>query len=318
MRKLWIILISLLLLSCQNNEVVETSPDLEANEVINESSQVESNVNQINETESEDPDCKAVGYEYDEENLHYELVWSDEFDYEGLPDEEKWSYDVGGHGFGNRELQYYTDDQNAYVSKGYLTITARKEDYKNMDYTSARMITKNKGDWLYGKIEVKAKLPEGRGTWPAIWMLPTDWKYGNWPDSGEIDIMEHVGYEMGKIHGTVHTEAYNHMIGTQLGKSVIREDAHEAFHVYHIEWLPDKIKFYVDNKLYFVYKPYNLVNCPTEAEWPFDQDFHLLLNIAVGGNWGGAKGVDDTIFPQEMLVDYVRVYQATEFNDIKE
>lgn len=256
--------------------------------------------------------CKAVDAQYDEDNLTYQLVWSDEFDYEGLPDQEKWGYDVGGHGWGNNELQFYTEGKNVQVGDGYLTITARKEKYNHLNYTSTRLITKNKGDWLYGKIEVRAKLPSGRGTWPAIWMLPTDWKYGGWPRSGEIDIMEHVGYNQGRIHGTIHTAAYNHMKGTQIGKSVVREDATETFYTYAVEWLPDKIKFLIDDKLYFVYKPANLINCPTEEEWPFDQRFHLLLNIAVGGNWGGARGVDDRIFPQEMVVDYVRVYQAKE------
>lgn len=125
--------------------------------------------------------------------------------------------------------------------------------------------------------------------------------------------MEHVGYDMGRIHGTIHTDSYNHMKGTQIGKSVNREDASDTFYTYTVEWLPDKLKFFVDDKLYFIYKPSNLINCPTEDEWPFDQRFHLLLNIAVGGSWGGAKGVDDTIFPQEMVIDYVRVYQAKEF-----
>lgn len=258
-------------------------------------------------------DCKAVGFEYDEDNLTYELVWSDEFDYEGLPDDEKWGYDTGGSGWGNNELQYYTEGENVNVADGLLTITARMEEYQQNDYTSTRLISKNKGDWLYGRIEINAKLPSGRGTWPAIWMLPTDWTYGGWPQSGEIDIMEHVGYDMGHIHGTVHTDAYNHMKGTQLGKSLIRKDAMDVFYTYSIEWFPDKIQFYIDDKLYFVYKPSNMINCPDEGEWPFDQRFHLLLNIAVGGDWGGASGIDDSIFPQELVVDYVRVYQAKEF-----
>lgn len=297
------------------------------NQEVNDEGQDSGNVdNTVDELESEtqigetnqdsfdeELDCKAIGYEYDEDNLTYDLVWSDEFDYEGLPDESKWSYDIGGSGWGNRELQYYTEGDNVQVSDGMLTITARKEDYQANEYTSTRLITKNKGDWLYGRIEVRAKLPSGTGTWPAIWMLPTKWVYGGWPRSGEIDIMEHVGYEEGKIHGTVHTSAYNHMEGTQIGKSVIREDATQVFYTYSIEWMPDKIKFYIDDKLYFIFKPGNLVNCPTEDQWPFDQEFHLLLNIAVGGSWGGAKGVDEEIFPQEMVIDYVRVYQAQEF-----
>ncbi|HKK09642.1 MAG TPA: glycoside hydrolase family 16 protein, partial [Bacteroidales bacterium] len=158
------------------------------------------------------------------------LVWSDEFNKEGAPNPEKWGYDVGGHGWGNNELQNYTDSRaNSFVQDGKLTIKAVKS---NESWTSARLVTKGKGDWLYGRIEVKAKLPEGRGTWPAIWMLPTDWAYGGWPSSGEIDIMEHVGYEMGKVHGTIHTEAYNHSIGTQKGGSIEVENVATQFHVY--------------------------------------------------------------------------------------
>lgn len=138
---------------------------------------------------------KAKGFEYDYSALTWELVWSDEFDYEGAPDPEKWGYDVGGSGWGNHELQNYTEGENASVADGVLTIEARKETLGGMDYTSTRLVSRGKGDWLYGRIEVCAKLPSGRGTWPAIWMLPTDWAYGDWPASGEIDIMEHVGYD---------------------------------------------------------------------------------------------------------------------------
>ncbi|MGF1635738.1 MAG: family 16 glycosylhydrolase, partial [Cyclobacteriaceae bacterium] len=148
----------------------------------------------------------------------YQLVWYDDFDYEGLPDSTKWSYDTRGNdwGWGNNELQHYTAfrSENAWVSDGLLRITAIKEPWEGKEYTSARLITKEKGDWLYGKIVVRAKLPAGVGMWPAIWMLPTDWEYGNWPGSGEIDIMENVGYNSDTIYGTVHTKSYNHSIGT--------------------------------------------------------------------------------------------------------
>lgn len=267
----------------------------------------------VSEIPEQEEDCKAIGYEYEEDNLTYNLVWSDEFNYEGLPDDTKWGYDVGGKGWGNQELQYYTKGENVEVKDGYLTITARKEEHGSNEYTSTRLITKNKGDWLYGKIEVNAKLPSGTGTWPAIWMLPTGWAYGGWPRSGEIDIMEHVGFDQGTIHGTIHTEAYNHMKGTQIGKSVNRDDVSEAFHKYSLEWLPDRIRIFIDDKLYFSYKPANMIDCPGSEEWPFDREFHLLINIAIGGSWGGAAGVDDSIFPQEMVVDYVRIYQAEEF-----
>ena len=235
------------------------------------------------------------------------LVWADEFDKNGLPDSTKWGYDVGGTGWGNNELQFYTDSrkENASVSNGHLLIEARMEDYKGKKYSSARMVSKHKGDWKFGRIEVKAKLPHGKGIWPAIWMLPTQWKYGGWPKSGEIDIMEFVGYMPDSVFGSVHTELYNHSIGTQKTKGISLKDLATAFHVYAIEWTADKIDFLIDNKKYFEFK--NERSGP--GAWPFDQEFHIILNVAVGGNWGGKLGVDDSIFPQKMMIDYVRVYQ---------
>lgn len=261
-------------------------------------------------------DVKAKGYEYDYDSLTYELVWSDEFDYEGLPNEEKWDYDLGGNGWGNNELQYYTKGENVSVADGFLKIEARKEDYQNCEYTSTRLVSRGKGDWLYGKFEIYAKLPEGKGTWPAIWMLPTDWIYGDWPASGEIDIMEHVGYDQNRVHGSVHTQSYYHSIGTQKSSSVMVEGISDDFHLYTLEWLPDMIIISVDQEEYFRFKPTDFKQTPTYEQWPFDKRFHLLLNIAVGGNWGGAMGVDETIYPQELLVDYVRVYQSPEIEEI--
>ncbi len=235
-----------------------------------------------------------------------QLVWSDEFDYSGLPDNTKWSYDIGGNGWGNNELQYYTENrsENARVENGKLIIEAHKESFMGKKYTSARLTTKYKGDWRYGRIEVKAKLPGGRGSWPAIWMLPTNQIYGEWPASGEIDIMEYVGYDPGVIHGTVHTQAYNHSIGTQVGQSFSVSDAESSFHVYAIEWNETKINFFVDDIKYFTF-----TSSTKWEQWPFNKHFHLLLNIAVGGDWGGAQGVDTNIFPIRMEVDYVRIYQ---------
>jgi beta-glucanase (GH16 family) len=238
------------------------------------------------------------------------LVWSDEFDYNGLPDSTKWSYDVGGHGWGNEELQYYTDKrlENARVENGKLIIEARKENYEGNDYTSARLVTRNNGDWTYGRIEIRARLPQGKGTWPALWMLPTKWIYGSgdWPDVGEIDIMEHVGHKEGEIHGTIHTHDFNHMDGTQKSGQTFVGDAVSAFHVYAIEWTKEEIRWYVDGSKFFTYEN----NGDGWSAWPFDHPFHLIMNIAVGGTWGGAEGVDDTIFPQKLEVDYVRVYQT--------
>lgn len=242
------------------------------------------------------------------------LVWSDEFEVSGSPDTSRWGYDLGDGcpdvcGWGNNELQYYTErPENVRVADGKLLIEARKEALGGKDYTSARLVSRGKGDWKYGYVEARAKLPEGTGVWPAIWMLPTTWEYGGWPASGEIDIMEHVGYNPDLIYGTVHTEAFNHGIGTQKGDSIQVADVQNEFHTYAIDWSPEKIDFLVDDEVYHTFH-----NEGTGSEaWPFDQPFHLLMNIAVGGNWGGTRGVDESIWPQRMEVDYVRVYQYPE------
>ena len=267
-------------------------------------------------TQVPEDQVKAKGYEYDYDSLTYDLVWSDEFDYEGKPDPTKWGYDTGAGGWGNHELQNYTSGDNAEVKDGLLIITARKEKSGNAEYTSARLVTRGKGDWLYGKIVVRAKLPKGLGTWPAIWMLPTDWKYGSWPKSGEIDIMEHVGYDQDNIHYSIHTESYYHSIGTQKTSTTKWAGVSEEFHEYAIEWLPDKIIFYTDDKVTYTYQPTKYKSTPTYKEWPFDKRFHLLLNIAVGGDWGGQRGVAEDIWPQTMEVDYVRVYQSPQITAI--
>lgn len=234
------------------------------------------------------------------------LVWSDEFNYKGLPDSTKWSYDVGGSGWGNNELQYYTFKQegNARVENGHLIIEAKKENIEKNAYSSARLVTKGKGDWTYGHIDVKARLPKGVGTWPAIWMLGSTTPL-KWPDDGEIDIMEHVGYNHGVIHGTTHSLKYFHGNGTQKSATTSIPDCSEAFHVYSMDWDAESITMLIDNKPYFNFKNEHTGN----DAWPFNKPFHLLLNIAIGGNWGGQKGIDDSIFPQKMEIDYVRVYQ---------
>jgi beta-glucanase (GH16 family) len=236
-------------------------------------------------------------------------VWQDEFNYNGLPDSKKWGYDIGGHGWGNQEKQYYTKElKNARVENGKLIIEAHKEKFENNEYTSARLVSKGKGDFLYGRFEIKAKLPKGVGTWPAAWMLATEQSYGNqyWPDNGEIDIIEHVGFDQNRIHGNIHTKAFNHTIGTNKGNNIIATNVSDEFHVYACEWLPDKISIEIDGKSYFTFN-----RSGSWEQWPFDKKFHLLLNIAIGGGWGGQKGIDDSIFPQKMEIDYVRVYQAT-------
>jgi beta-glucanase (GH16 family) len=235
------------------------------------------------------------------------LVWQDEFDRDGLPDPARWSYDVGGHGWGNREPQFYTSRrlENARVEAGHLVIEARKEDWQGAPYTSARLVTRGKGDWTYGRIEVRAQLPRGRGSWPAIWMLATTSGRLRWPDDGEIDIMEHVGFDHGTVHASVHTRAYHHSIGTQKTATTAVPDASEAFHVYALAWDRDRIRMSVDGREYFTFTR----ESDDSRVWPFDGPFHLLLNVAVGGAWGGQKGIDEASLPYRMRVDYVRVYQ---------
>lgn len=233
-------------------------------------------------------------------------LWAEEFDTPGAPDANNWTYDIGGGGWGNNELQYYTSNaNNVSIANGMLTITARKESQGGMNYTSTRMISKNKGDFLYGRVVVRAKLPTGKGTWPAIWMLPTDWVYGNWPASGEIDIMEHVGYDPNNVHFSVHTQAYNHSIGTQKTSTKNIPTATSDFHNYRVDWTPYAVRGYYDDVQVFQF----VNDGKGYTTWPFDKRFHLLLNIAVGGTWGGAQGVDETVFPASMVVDYIRLYK---------
>lgn len=234
------------------------------------------------------------------------VAWGDEFSTDGAPDPNKWTYDTGGSGWGNNELEYYTSTtNNASISDGILSITAKKESMGGMNYTSARMVSKTPSDMLYGRIEVKAKLPTGKGTWPAIWMLPNDYAYGAWPNSGEIDIMEMVGYDPNVIHFSIH-DATNYGGNSKSGTMTI-STASTDYHIYRADWTPDGIKGYYDGKLV-----YSFANGETGfATWPFDKSFHILLNLAIGGNWGGIEGVDDTIFPTAMQVDYVHYYKMT-------
>lgn len=238
----------------------------------------------------------------------WELIWNEEFDYEGLPDSTKWSYDTKGNstGWGNNEAQYYTkaNKDNAWVKDGILIITALKQSIEDKKYTSARLVTKDKGDWLYGRFEIRAKLPTGKGTWPAIWMLPTEREYGDWPSSGEIDIMENVGYNPDTIVASAHTETYNHIIGNQKNSCIACPDSYYTFHTYALEWESDEYRVYIDDVLYFTFKNEK----SGYKEWPFDKRFHLILNLAIGGNWGGSKGIDDSLLPHHFEIDYVRVY----------
>lgn len=238
----------------------------------------------------------------------YALVWSDEFSTNGMPDPAKWAYDTGMNkqGWHNRELQYYSGPraENAEVRDGKLVITARKEqrpaaaDWGGQGYTSSRMLTLGKAEWTYGYFEVRAKLPCGKGTWPAIWMLNSAVV---WPAGGELDIAELVGREPTKVFSTVHTTSGSGGNGAGATTEVL--DACTAFHTYQMHWTPQQARFGIDGKTHFIHK-----NAGTgKAQWPFDTPQFLILNIAVGGDFGGA--VDDSIFPVRMEVDYVRVFQ---------
>lgn len=257
-------------------------------------------------------EAKAAGFTYDRESLTYELVWSDEFDYEGEPDPEKWSYETGAGGWGNHELQNYTAGDNVTVADGLMTIELKAEE--DGQYTSTRLVSRGKGDWTYCKVEASLKLPSGLGTWPAFWMMPTDSAYGGWPKSGEIDIMEHVGFDQDVIVETVHTEKYHG--GQGKGKSFPTAGVSEDFHTYGVEWLPDKMIFSIDGEEKFIYDPFDYSQRPTCEIWPFDRDFFLIFNLAFGGDWGGARGTDDSYFPVEYQVDYVRVYQSPEILEL--
>jgi beta-glucanase (GH16 family) len=235
---------------------------------------------------------------------NWTLVFSDEFETPGSPDPAKWGYEIGY--IANDEKQYYTSrSENVRAEAGTLVIEARKEAYQGYAYTSARVTTHGRFELLYGRVEVRAKLPAGRGTWPAIWMLGTSIDHVGWPTCGEIDIMENVGFDPLRIHASVHSAAYNHTIGTQKTASVTIADPSEDFHVYAMEWYPDHIDIFVDGQKYFTFH-----NEGTGSRtWPFDKPHYLLLNLAIGGSWGGQQGIDDSAFPKRVLIDYVHVYQ---------
>lgn len=237
----------------------------------------------------------------------YEIVWSDEFNYTGTPDSSKWSYELGtgNGGWGNNELQTYTNrEENAYVENGNLKITAKRENYNGSSFTSARLVSRGKGDFKYGYFEMRAILPGGRGVWPAFWMMPTDSVYGGWPKSGEIDIMEYVGNRKDYILGTVHSEAFygGNARGSQLKVSGVED----GYHTYSLLWDDSWMYFYVDGIQY--HKIQNgKMSKNNYKYWPYDQNFFVILNVAMGGNLGGNIG--DEFSESSMIVDYVRVYQ---------
>ncbi|UCG28555.1 MAG: glycoside hydrolase family 16 protein, partial [Bacteroidales bacterium] len=242
------------------------------------------------------------------------LVWSDEFNYTGLPDPEKWSFETGGGGWGNNELQYYRDGtNNAEVVDGNLVITARKESYGGRDYTSARLITLHTGNfWQYGKIEARIKLPYGQGIWPAFWMLGKNFGAVGWPACGEIDIMEKIGGGTNEstVYGTAHWD-HNGSYASYGGQVILSSGIFaDAFHVFSIEWDSQRIKWFLDGK------EYHVMDITPQALSEFHNEFFIILNVAVGGNWPGSPDLT-TVFPQTMEVDYVRVYSSPDYLEMK-
>ncbi len=250
----------------------------------------------------------------------WRLVWADEFNYSGLPDSAKWGYEIGF--VRNFEKQFYTKNRlkNARVENGYLIIEARKERYKNPSfnlnstdwrrekeyahYTSASINTQNKMQFKYGRVEVRAKLPRGKGVWPAIWALGVNIAEIGWPLCGEIDIMEFVGHDPDKIYATVHYGVGRAGEHNSCGANILAKKPYDDFHVYALEWNRDKMDFYFDQKKYYTFQ---IDKSQKEVADQFRKPFYLLINLALGGSWGGK--IDDSIFPQQYLIDYVRIYE---------
>jgi beta-glucanase (GH16 family) len=243
------------------------------------------------------------------------LVWSDEFNGPdgSRPDAAKWNFETGGNGWGNHELEYYTSRrENSFVQGGNLVIQALKEsftgpDQVTRDYTSARMTTKGLFEQAYGRFEARVKIPRGQGIWPAFWLLGNDFGKIAWPACGEIDVMENIGKEPSSIHGSMHGPGYS---GDGDFTSVYKLPGgvhfFDDFHVFAIEWEPGIVRFFVDQELYATFTPSQL---PAGMKWVYDHPFYIFLNVAVGGDWPGPPD-STTVFPQAMLVDYVRVYKA--------
>lgn len=234
----------------------------------------------------------------------YELIWSDDFSTDGRPDDSKWVYDIGtgSNGWGNQELEYYTDrPENVSCKDGFLTITALKENHMGSEYTSTRMKTLGKFSFTHGILEIRAKVPGGQGTWPALWMLGDNFPEAGWPGCGEIDMMEYAGKDVDLIHGSIHNlSSYGNTVNT---KTIIIKNVETEFHTYSVEWTQNEIRFMVDGNMYYTYRPetYN------DETWPFARPFFIIMNVAVGGGFGGPVGED--VFPRSMVIDYVRVYQ---------
>jgi beta-glucanase (GH16 family) len=243
------------------------------------------------------------------------LTWSDEFNGPdgSLPEARKWSLEAGGNGWGNQELEYYTRrPENVHIENGHLVIIARREDYTGKDgirrhFTSARIRSQGKFSQAYGRFEARIRLPYGQGLWPAFWMLGDDIDQAGWPECGEIDIMENIGKEPSTVHGTIHGPGYSGDNGIGAPFTLSSARFSDNYHLFVVEWSPNVIRFYVDKHLYATRTPEEL---PRGTSWVYNHPFFLILNVAVGGSWPGSPD-SSTSFPQEMLVDYVRVYRRS-------
>ncbi|MBN9503703.1 MAG: hypothetical protein BGO01_05025 [Armatimonadetes bacterium 55-13] len=236
----------------------------------------------------------------------WNLVWQDEFNVDGRPDPAKWGYEVGY--IRNNELQYYTDNrpENVRVENGNLVIECRKDNFQEKPITSGSINTLGKAGWTYGRIEVRAKIPTGLGSWPAIWMMGVDRAKLGWPLCGEIDIMENVGFQPDNVFATVHFPTGVRREHKSIGGKKVASRPYHDFHIYAVEWLPNRLDFFYDGEKYFSYE-----NDGRHLGWRFNKECYLLLNLAFGGTWGASKGVDEKVLPLKYLVDYVRVYQRS-------
>jgi beta-glucanase (GH16 family) len=258
--------------------------------------------------------CGAAAGQAQEAKSAWKLVWGDEFNggNGSGPDKSKWVIETGGNGWGNHELEYYTNRvENVAMQDGKLVITARREGYSDSmgvfrGFTSARIKTAGKFSQRYGRFEARIKIPRGQGLWPAFWMLGEDMRKVGWPQCGEIDIMENVGNEPGTVHGSLHAPGFGEKGVTSAYTAPDGKVLADDFHLYAAEWEPQAVRFYVDDTLYATKTP---ADVPAGGKWVFDHPFFLLLNVAVGGDWPGEPDVQHTKFPQTMLVDYVRVYE---------
>lgn len=262
--------------------------------------------------------CWGTHFEYDYNTVQndYKLVWSEEFEDSTTLNLDEWKYETGNGvgGWGNNEHQYYTNERaNCFINDGKLVIRALEQEVNGYKYTSARIRTYGETSWKYGRFDIKAKLPKGNGSWPAIWMMPLESKYGGWPASGEIDIMETAyTYYKNQILGTTHTTYGNGSNGRQVGKTItVGETIYNEYHTYSIEWLPDKIIWYIDDVSFFTYEATDFSACPTSSLWPFDQKFFLILNVAIGGNMGGAIAEDlFSVYDVSMYIEEIKIYQS--------